>query len=225
MRILRRLGDDRRHVEELARGLVVEMELRRSHRFERLQKGHVGARTAGVIERPGAAEPFQPLHHAPDRRDADAAGEQHDVLGALHQREIVARRADLERLADAQLVVHVTRAAAAGRIALDADGVGCGIGLGVDQRILPDQPVRQMQVDMRARLIGRQRLPVRSRELVEMSVAGGVANRGHAHLDQAVGRLCRRGLHGCGRHVIHQHVSCGGGTVIGHRSRFVNYRA
>ena len=49
---------------------------------------------------------------------------------------------------------------------------------------------------MRAGLIGRQRLPVQPRELVEMGVAGGVADRGHAHLDQAVGRLCRRGLHG-----------------------------
>ena len=200
------------------------MELRRRHRFERLQEGHVGARPRGIIKRPGAAELFQPLHHAPDRRDADAAGEQHDVLGALHQGEIVARRADLERLADPQVVVHVARAAAAGRIALDADGVGCGVGLGVDQGILPDQPVRQMQVDMSAGLIGRQRLPIQPREFVEMRVAGGVADRGHAHLDQAVGRLCRCGLRGRGRHFIHQRVSCGGAEVIGHRSRFVNYR-
>src|SRR6516225_16110 len=56
VRVLRRLGDDRLDVEDIACALVVEMELRRAHGFERLQKGHVGARAAGVIELPRAAE-------------------------------------------------------------------------------------------------------------------------------------------------------------------------
>ena len=82
---------------------------------------------------------LQPLHHAPDRRDADAAGEQNDMAGVLDQRKIVARRADLERPADAQVVMHVARAAAARGIALDADRVAFGSGSGFDQRILPDR--------------------------------------------------------------------------------------
>jgi hypothetical protein len=70
------------------------------------------------------------LRHAPDRRDADAAGEQHDMFGVLDQREIVARRADLERVTDAQVVENVARAAAACRIELDNDDVALGIGRG-----------------------------------------------------------------------------------------------
>ena len=109
--------------------LVVEMQMHRRERFERSEEGHVGARAAGIDEPPLAAELLEPLHHAPDRRDADAAGDQHRFLGRLMETEIVARRADLERLADAQLVMDVARAAAARRIALDAEGVGRGSGL------------------------------------------------------------------------------------------------
>src|SRR5258706_142883 len=118
-----RLGDDRVDVEDFAAVLVVEMEVRMADRFERLQEGHVGARATGIVELPGASELVQALHHAPDRGDTDATGQEHDMAGVLPQREIVARRADLERPADAQLVVHTARAAAACRIALDGDGV------------------------------------------------------------------------------------------------------
>ena len=59
--------------------------------------------------------------------------------GILLEREIVARRADLERPADAQVVVDVARAAAARRIALDAERVALRVALRTDQRILPDR--------------------------------------------------------------------------------------
>jgi hypothetical protein len=63
------------------------------------------------------------LRHAPDRRDANAAGDEHDVLGIIHQREIVARRADLDLIADAHFIDDVARTAAAGGVALDADDI------------------------------------------------------------------------------------------------------
>src|SRR5436309_1304853 len=88
-----------------------------------LLAGTADAELAGIVELPGTRELVQALHHAPDRGDADAAGQKDDIPGVLHQRKIVARSADLERLADAQLVVHATRATAACRIAFDADGV------------------------------------------------------------------------------------------------------
>ena len=155
MRVLRRSGDDGGHIEKFAFALVIEVELRRAHFLQRLQKRHVGARTARVIELPGAAELGEALHHAPDRSDADTARKQNDVSCILHQRKIVARRAYPQRLADAQLVVHVTRAAAARRIALHRDGVAGGIGLRRQQRILPHDPVRQVHIDMGARRIRR----------------------------------------------------------------------
>ena len=160
-----------------------------AQRLQRFQKGRVCPRAAGVVELPRAAELREPLHHAPDRRDADAAGEQDDVGGVLLQREVVARRADLERLADPQLVVDVARAAAARRIALDADRVGRGIALGIDERILPDDAVREMHVDMGAGLVVGQRLAVHLHEFVEIGVARRVADRRQPHVDQSVRRL------------------------------------
>ena len=68
------------------------------------------------------------LRHAPDRRDADAAGDEHDSFGVFGQRKIVARRADLDVVADTHLVENVARAAAARRVALDADHVALRIG-------------------------------------------------------------------------------------------------
>ncbi len=190
-----------RDVQHAARILVVEMKLARGHRLQRLQESHVAARAAGIVELEGAAAFGEPLHHAPDRGNTNAAGEQDAVLGILRQREIVARPSDLERLADAHVVVHAARAAAACRVALDRDGVGRRRWLGLDQRVLPDQPVRQMQVEMRAGLVGRQRLAVGRRELIDIGVACRIADRGHPQLDQALGRPCRR-LGGTGRAVF-----------------------
>ena len=197
------------------------MELRRSHFFERLQKRGVGARATGIVQLPGASELLQPLHHAPDRRDADAACEQNDMLGALHQREIVAGCADLERLSDAQLVVHAARAAATGWVALDRDAVALGIRFVLDQRILPDQAIGQVQIDMSAGLVSRQWLAVERCELVDVGVAGGIPDRSQAHLDEAVCRrgLRRRGFGRTGRHCVHRRFSCRVESVIGRQTR------
>ena len=176
-------------VENLAAALVVEMELRAAPWLrapaEKPCRRESGRRSKASSERPSCSSrctmhqigvmPMPPANSTTCSASSTSG-------------EIVARRADLERAADAQFVVHVARAAAAGRIALDADGVARGVGVGADQRVLPDEPVRQMQVDMRARLIGRQRLSVEPCEFVEVRVARRVADRGHAHLDQAVGR-------------------------------------
>ena len=67
-----------------------------------------------------------------------------------------------ERVAGAQLIENVARAAAACGVELDGDHVILGIGGGVEQRKLADQPIRQMNVDMRAGLIGRQGAAVRT---------------------------------------------------------------
>ena len=190
------------------------MEPAARERLERLEKGRVGARAAGVVQLPWLVERREPLHHAPDRRDPDAAGKQDDVLGVLLQREIVARRADLERLADAQLVMDVARAAAARRIALDADRVGGGVALRIDERILPDDAVGQMHVDMGAGLVVGQGLPIEPHEFVEVGVARRIADRAQTHVDQAVvrRRLCGRGRDRAGSHRIHQRFSCGCGA-------------
>ena len=49
------------------------------------------------------------------------------MLGVFDEREIVARRADLDLVADFHLLDDIARAAAAVLVALDADGVAVGI--------------------------------------------------------------------------------------------------
>src|SRR5262249_48600180 len=120
----------------------------------------------------------------------------------FHQREIVARRADGERFPNAQVVMHTARAAAARGVALDCNGIALRIGLGVEQRILRDQSVRLMHIDMRAGLISGQRLAVGGRELIDIGVARREADRVQPNLDQ----LWRRFL---GRR---RRIHCGGGA-------------
>ncbi len=192
VRILRRGGDDRPDVEELPAALVVEMQRGLRHAFKLLPKRHVGARPAGIMELPLVSERVEPLHHAPDRRDPDPAGDQDGVRGVLAQAKVVARTSDLQRRADVQLVMDEARTAAARRIALDADRIGRRLRRGDRQRVVAQEPVGQMQVDMGAGLVGGQRPPVDAPEFVQAGVARHIADRGEADLDQSVGRRCRR---------------------------------
>ena len=110
MRVFRRRGDDRGKVEEFA------VRPRRRNAAA-LFPGRIFAafretpsrRATGTNNRASTAAdaPIELLRHAPDRRDADAAGDQHDVFGVLDQRKIIARRADLDLVADAHLVEDV----------------------------------------------------------------------------------------------------------------------
>jgi hypothetical protein len=182
-------------VENLAPGLIVEMQMHAAaiELLERFEKCHVGARSAGVVQAPGTVAPGKLLDHAPDRRDADAAGKQSHVLGVLDQRKIVAWCADRYLIAYLHFVDDVTRAAAAVLVALDADDVALGIAIGHHQGELPNQPVGQVQVDVRARLVGRQRAAVGPAQGVELCLSRNGRNLGNARRDQARG-CCR-----CGR--------------------------
>ncbi len=200
--VLRRRRDGGGKVDKLAVRLVVEMQMHglRIELLQGFEKRHVLARTARIVELPRALERGKLLHHAPDRRDADAAGDEHDVLGILDEREIVARRADLDFVADAHLVDDVTRAATARRVALDADDIFIGIGIRHDERKLPHQPVGQMQIDVGAGLIGRQLAAVGALERIKLSVARHVLNAGQTRVDEprVRGRQVRR-VRGGGR--------------------------
>ena len=130
MRVRRRLGDGAGEIEKFAVRLIVEMQVRalRPELLQRGEESHVGARPARIVKLPRAVLRGELLRHAPDRRDADAAGKQNDMLGVFDQREIVARRADLQRVPDPQVVEDVARAAAARGVELDGDDVAIGIG-------------------------------------------------------------------------------------------------
>jgi hypothetical protein len=172
----------------------------------RVEKRHVGTRAARIVKLPGTVLRRELLRHAPDRRDADAAGDEDDVLGILDEREIVARRADLDRVPDAHLVEDVARAAAALRIALDADDIAFGIVGGVEQGELADEPVGDVNVDMRSRLVSGQGAAARPGKGVQIGIAGDDRYVGQRDVDQSP-RAARLGRcrYACGwcRYCIH----------------------
>ena len=105
----------------------------------------------------------------------------------LDERKIVARAADRQHRADAELVMHEARAAAARRLAFDAEHVTIAPLLGVRDRILPDQAVRQMQIDVGAGgETGNRRSRYRA-ELVKMHPLGGIAYPRQPHGDRRGG--------------------------------------
>ena len=106
-----------------------------------------------------ASEFGETLRHGPDRRDADAAGDQHAVVGALVQLEIVARRADLQNRADADHVVQADRAAATALVALDTDRVAAATVHGADKGVETHHVIGQVDRDMGARASGRNEEP------------------------------------------------------------------
>jgi len=99
---------------------------------------HIGAqlsRAAGVMQLPGAAHPFQMRDHRQERRDADAAGQEHMLAPAQIQREQVHRKGDGHRVADLDLVVQEQRAAPALVVAAYRDRIDAIIARIGHQRI------------------------------------------------------------------------------------------
>ena len=92
----------------------------------------------------------QLFSHAQKGRDANAPGQQHMALRIRRQRKVVARRADLQRVALVHQVVHGLRAAARMGVAQDSHLVTVGFARRVAQGILPHQAPGQMHVHMRA---------------------------------------------------------------------------
>src|SRR5258708_22001326 len=150
MSLLRRRANNARHIEHAALPLVyMETDMSIAGQ-EPVEKGGLAPPPDRIVELPGTRERSQARDHRDDRCDTDAARDEHGVGRRLDERKIVPRSSDLDDPADAKLVMHETRAAAARRLALDAQPIAIAPVLGVGDRILPHQAVRQVQTDMGA---------------------------------------------------------------------------
>ena len=190
----------------------VEMQVHavRAEFLDRRQERHIGARLACVIELPRAVLRLELLRHAPDRRNADAAGKQNDLGGILDQWEIVARRADLQSVSGAQIIKNVARTAAACCVKLDGNDVALGIVVRVEQRKLTDEPIGQMDVDMSTRLVGRQPPAVGPPERIDIGVARDRLDGAELHVDQSSGVRRFRPAYWRGRgcsHRVHEVIN------------------
>src|SRR6185312_13348236 len=115
-------------IEHLAARLAVEVESElcprmRGDRSDRLAECGFLARAHAIVKLEGPAQRDEALDHAPQRRDADAAGDEERMRRVLGERKIVARAGDRDHRADAQTVMHPGGAAAARAVALHRDQV------------------------------------------------------------------------------------------------------
>ena len=66
----------------------------------------------------------------------------------LGQREVVARHADAQHNAGANVLMHPRRATAPGRLALHCDQVAVRLVRRIHERVLPHQAALKMQVNV-----------------------------------------------------------------------------
>ena len=142
------------------------------------QQGHAVAAAAAVMQLVIHAERPRPARHCADRRDADAAGDEDRPRCRFVHPEVIARAADIDRVAWAQMGVDPGRAAAPLRLAQYRDLEGRGIGRVATQGILACQSRRAaLDIDMRTRRPARQR---RAIERGETQLDDTFGKRGHA---------------------------------------------
>src|ERR1700676_5440392 len=127
-----------------------------AERREALREGKLRAVLRETMKLVDEAGMVERLRHRKQRRDADPAGDEDRPNGVAAQREVVARLRNRQHVALPDHVMQALRAAARRGLALDADDVARALAGPVGDRILPDLAVRQMHVDMRAGLKGRQ---------------------------------------------------------------------
>src|SRR6516225_11579672 len=102
-------------------------------------------------------------------------------LSCRTERKVVARHRDLEQVADLNLVVEMTRAAAARFLAQHRNAIMPPLGGIVAQRVLPHEPA-EPQIDMRAGHEPRQVAAARIDELVPIGGLGEIGDRTNAKL-------------------------------------------
>src|SRR6266704_3126540 len=98
------------------------------------------------------------------------------MRGSLGEAKVVSGPADLQNRSDGETLEDVARASPAARIALDAHDIPVVFALEVGERILPDEPVGQVEVDMRASFEGYDGLCPDRAEFKQVGLLGRIGN-------------------------------------------------
>jgi len=99
----------------------------RGERLNLYQQRRLLAAARAIVQFPRPPLRLQRLSHRPQRRDPDAAGDQNAGRRVRDQGEVVARRADPERVASAYSLVQETRAAPALLLQGHCDAIAVGL--------------------------------------------------------------------------------------------------
>ena len=96
---------------------------------------------------------------------------------------MVDRMGNLDRIADARLIVQIARSAAALRVALDAQEIAAAVGRLADQGIAAHEPAIQPQVHVGSRPEGRKGAAVGIAQIEQANGVGLESNRVQAQAD------------------------------------------
>ncbi|OWK19183.1 hypothetical protein AJ88_43665 [Mesorhizobium amorphae CCBAU 01583] len=124
-----------------------------------------------VMQLARLALPLQGACHCQDRGDPDASRQQHGWPFALSKRKMIARSRNREHASGRHRLVDPRRAAATNLFALHRDCVAAQICRIAAERILAHFPIRQMNIDVRARFEGRKQRFARVLQVDDQDVA------------------------------------------------------
>ena len=127
-----------------------------------------------VVELEGLVATMQDPRHRDQRRHADAAGKQEGTGGPGQQRKMVAWSGHEHTTALAERAMHQHRAAPPCRLPLHAERPAARVGRVARQAVLTLVLRRDHDVDVCARIEGRQLAPVGCTELVARDVGGDI---------------------------------------------------
>ena len=138
-----------------ASSFSIEMQMQwHTEGLQLIQKCRTFAITCEIHHLERLAHCLETTGHAQHGCDADTASHQHRVRSTLIEREVVARLGDRDGHGHAQCLVHAARTTAAGAVAQHAYDVAMALIAIVGQRVAANQPVGQVQIDVRARCEG-----------------------------------------------------------------------
>ena len=201
VRVGRRIADDSFQIDGgTARNPVENRNDRTGQGLQLVEKRGAFRRPCAQVERPRPPERAQTSGHGQQRRDTDSAGHENRMRRRLVELEVVARRADVQDVADLQLVMQIGRSAACVRVAPDRDDVAMVLGRVVAQRVLPHDEVAmgiangQLDVDVRARREARKLIAIGRPQLDRDDALGDCATIVHPNVQAGCrGRAKRRG--------------------------------
>ncbi len=143
-----------------------------AHRLDCIAKPSAFGRPATIMKIEGLPLARQCSRHGHDRRDADAATDQHMSAASLGERKQVARRADAHLPPWVEGVMHSDRPAPRLWFAQHRDLVAVPLRGIVAERILPHQSIIHRHVDVCACAKGRQLTAISTREVDPHDVRG-----------------------------------------------------
>ena len=176
--------DDPDQVQSTGERIVGEAQMHvASHRMasKLFKEGGSRATASTVVQFPRGADLHEPLCHAPYRRDANPASDEHRVLRCLNERKMILWLADLKDCSDTGGFMHPLRTAAPLLLPFDPEKIPMPLARMIRERIAAYHADLHVHIDMGAGREGRQRRPMERPQVKKIHIRRTVRDRVDSH--------------------------------------------